>query len=202
MKLETEPRINQGPGFYPSLLDILRKIAQVVNPLVDSDSTQAALLEQAAPPGASGHFYRNTAPAGWLKANGAAVSRTAYAALFAAIGTTYGVGDGSTTFNLPDARGEFLRGWDDARGVDVSRAFGSAQADAFQGHWHSAHSAADGVFGGSTVALLRSTGAGGVAASGAYAASNSATSDFINGTPRTAAETRPRNLAALACIKY
>lgn len=48
---------------------------------------------------------RSAAPAQWLACDGAAVSRTTYAALFAAIGTAYGIGDGSTTFNLPDARG-------------------------------------------------------------------------------------------------
>ncbi|MCK9131735.1 phage tail protein [Haemophilus influenzae] len=58
-------------------------------------------------------FARTTPPSGWLKANGAAVSRTTYAALFAAIGTTFGAGDGSSTFNLPDLRGEFVRGLDD-----------------------------------------------------------------------------------------
>ena len=81
-------------------------------------------------------FARSTAPAGWLKANGAAVSRTTYAALFAAIGTTFGVGDGSTTFNLPDMRGEFLRGWDDARGVDSGRGFGSWQDSDNKSHSH------------------------------------------------------------------
>ena len=55
---------------------------------------------------------------GWLKANGAAVSRTAYGDLFAKIGTVFGSRDGSTTFNLPDLRGEFIRGWDNGRGVD------------------------------------------------------------------------------------
>ena len=55
-------------------------------------------------------FAGSTAPTGWLLCNGSAVSRTDYAALFAVIGTTYGVGDGSTTFNLPDMRGEFPLG--------------------------------------------------------------------------------------------
>ncbi len=59
-------------------------------------------------------------PAGFLACNGAAVSRTAYARLFSRISTTFGVGDGSTTFNLPDLRGEFIRGWDSGRGVDTS----------------------------------------------------------------------------------
>ena len=95
------------------------------------------------PSGAVLYFAGRTAPAGWLKANGAAVSRTAYAALFAAIGTTYGAGDFLNTFNLPDLRGEFLRGWDDGRGVDTGRGFGSAQAHALQSHQHGLAMAAD-----------------------------------------------------------
>ncbi|WP_165678771.1 phage tail protein [Metapseudomonas otitidis] len=83
-------------------------------------------------------FARSTPPAGWLKANGAAVSRTTYAALFAAIGTTYGAGDGSTAFNLPDLRGEFIRGWDNGRGVDANRGFGTAQAGQNESHSHGA----------------------------------------------------------------
>lgn len=59
---------------------------------------------------------------------GASMRRAAYASLFAAIGTTYGAGDGATTFALPDLRGEFVRGFDDGRGVDVGRSFGSSQA--------------------------------------------------------------------------
>ena len=81
-------------------------------------------------------FAMNTAPTGWLKANGAAISRTTFSALFDAIGTTFGAGDGSTTFNLPDMRGEFPRGWDDGRGVDSGRSFGSAQLDQMQSHDH------------------------------------------------------------------
>lgn len=79
-------------------------------------------------------FARNLAPSGYLKCNGAEISRTTYAALFAAIGTRFGAGDGSTTFNVPDLRGEFIRGWDDARGVDSSRVLGSWQDG--QNLWH------------------------------------------------------------------
>ena len=61
----------------------------------------------------------STAPTSYLYCNGAAISRTTYADLFASIGTTYGVGDGSTTFNLPDFRGRFLRGYDGARSAEV-----------------------------------------------------------------------------------
>jgi len=72
-------------------------------------------------------FVGGSIHTGFLKANGAAISRTAYAVLFAEIGTVYGVGDGTTTFNLPDSRGEFLRGFDDGRGIDAGRALGSFQ---------------------------------------------------------------------------
>jgi microcystin-dependent protein len=78
----------------------------------------------------------NVAPLGYLKANGAAISRTTYSALFAVIGTTFGAGNGSTTFNLPDLRGEFIRGWDDSRGIDNSRAFASVQASTNLSHNH------------------------------------------------------------------
>jgi hypothetical protein len=57
------------------------------------------------------YFANSTVPTGWLQCNGAAVSRTTYANLYAAIGTVYGSGDGSTTFNLPDTRGQFIRSW-------------------------------------------------------------------------------------------
>ena len=86
-----------------------------------------ALLEDASPAGLVAYFARTNAPTGWLKANGAAVSRTTYADLFAAIGTTFGAGNERTTFNLPDLRGEFVRGLDDGRGIDSSRVLGSWQ---------------------------------------------------------------------------
>lgn len=81
----------------------------------------------ATPAGAIQFFAMEIAPVGWLKANGAEVSRTLYANLFAAIGTTFGAGDEKTTFNLPDLRGEFLRGWDDGRAIDNGRILGSWQ---------------------------------------------------------------------------
>lgn len=128
---------------------------------------------------------RSSAPSGWLKANGAAVSRSTYAALFAVVGTTYGVGDGATTFNLPDLRGEFLRGWDDARGVDSGRALGSAQADAFKAHNHGTHK-----YSGSL------TGSTEYSSNLKYMDAN-VPEDTVGG-----AETRPRNIALLAVIKF
>ena len=123
----------------------------------------------------------NTAPTGYLKANGALISRTTYAALFSAIGTVFGVGDGSTTFALPDLRGEFMRGWDDARGIDSGRAIGTAQADELKSHTHTQTWGA-----GSSLFLQNS----GQVASGGQTGATGGT------------ETRPRNVALLACIKF
>lgn len=130
------------------------------------------------------------APSGFLKCNGQLVSRTTYASLFAAIGTTYGAGDGSTTFAVPDLRGEFIRCLDDGRGVDTGRAIGSAQQDAFQGHHHNT-TALGFVAGGAAFAGGTNANTGAV---------TDAKSDGVNGTPRVGAETRPRNVALLACI--
>ena len=93
-------------------------------------------LPQAVPTGSVHMMATTTAPSGYLKCNGAAVSRTTYADLFTIIGTTHGAGDGSSTFNVPDLRGEFVRGWDDSRGVDSGRSFGSSQSDANKQHNH------------------------------------------------------------------
>jgi microcystin-dependent protein len=84
-----------------------------------------------------------TVPSGYLECDGAAVSRSTYSDLFSAIGETWGAGDGSSTFNTPDLRGEFVRGWaSDRRGdgadpaSDTGRAFASSQAEAFKEHRH------------------------------------------------------------------
>jgi len=87
-------------------------------------------------PGVILAYGGNTVPDGWKECNGQALSRTTYSKLFSVIGTTYGAGDGKTTFNVPDLRGEFIRGWDHGRGVDSGRAFGSWQADELKSHTH------------------------------------------------------------------
>ena len=85
------------------------------------------LLNSVNPAGRIAWFATSTNPIGWLVANGQAVSRTTYSRLFAAIGTSYGSGNGTTTFNLPDLRGEFIRGADLGRGVDPGRQQGTVQ---------------------------------------------------------------------------
>lgn len=67
-------------------------------------------------------FAGTAAPYGYVICDGSAVSRTEYASLFAAIGTSHGSGNGSTTFNLPDYRGRFLRGVDGLAGLDPDKA--------------------------------------------------------------------------------
>lgn len=126
----------------------------------------------------------NTAPSGFLECDGSAISRTTYSDLFAEISTTFGVGDGSTTFNIPDLRGEFVRGWDNSRGVDSGRSFGSTQTDELKAHTHDV--AGQNITGSSPYASLASN-----------FNSSSATTTSTGGS-----ETRPRNLALLPCIKY
>lgn len=86
--------------------------------------------------GMVGLFPVNTLRPGWVKANGAAISRTAFARLFGYYGTTYGAGDGVATFNVPDYRGEFPRFFDDGRGLDTGRVITSVQAGGVLAHTH------------------------------------------------------------------
>lgn len=71
----------------------------------------------------------SSAPTGWLDCDGSAVSRSTYADLFTAIGTTYGVGDGSSTFNIPDIRGRTVCGKDNMGGTAANRLTSSATID-------------------------------------------------------------------------
>ncbi len=108
---------------------------------LEADNVQQAIVELSArgsglPAGAVQAFAMNTPPSGWLKCNGEAVSRTTYSDLFTAIGVAYGEGDGSTTFNVPDLRAEFIRGWDDGRGIDTNRSIGSTQENLNKEHSH------------------------------------------------------------------
>lgn len=135
-------------------------------------------------------FARNSPPTGWLRCNGADVSRTTYDRLFSAIGTTFGPGDGSTTFGLPDMRGLFMRGWDDGVGRDPGRIFGSQQGEDIGAHNHILQTitAGGGGVDGFTLAPV-TNGALGII-------SETNIADFGGN------ETRPKNVAMLYCIKY
>ncbi|MDD1980007.1 tail fiber protein [Pseudomonas asiatica] len=171
----------------------------------------------AAPPGQVGHFALSAPPAGWLKRNGAAVSRTAYAALFAAIGTTFGPGDGSTTFNLPDDRELIDRAWTDGlNSADAGRALFSAQSGQIESHDHTGTASTTGSH-SHTVTMTRErvladfTTTGGNAVYGDQ--QSDGTQTLTSGTSGSHThtltinasggnETRMANRAYLACIKY
>ena len=111
--------------------------AKIANGAVTQDKLNSSVT--LVPTGAIMPFAMNSAPSGWLAADGTAVSRTTYAALFAAIGTTYGAGTGGTTFNLPDLRGIFVRGINSQTisGVTYSGTLATKQGDSVGPHTHS-----------------------------------------------------------------
>jgi microcystin-dependent protein len=122
----------KGDIIEATAADTVARLAVGANDTVlTADSSTATGLKWVAPSGVPVGFVMmfaaDTAPTGFLKANGAAISRTTYANLFTAIGTTFGVGDGSTTFNVPDLRGYFVRGWADNGSIDSGRTFGTTQ---------------------------------------------------------------------------
>lgn len=163
---------------------------QLINISIPSDAR--------VPAGAIVYFPANTPPTGYVKANGALLSRTTYAALWAfaqASGNIvasdgewtegkFSPGDGSTTFRIPDERGNFIRGWDDSRGIDPGRAIGSFQADALKAHEHTTTAGASARADNFEEGWYPAYDAG---------AKTGSTGDT---------ETRPRNTARLACIKY
>ena len=151
-------------------------------------------------------------PAGWLICDGREVSRQDYADLFAVIGTSFGAGDGSTTFNIPDLRGQFLRGVDSpgtqrgAANVDPDgsiRTVGSSQSDAFQNHVHNM-TKLRGLSGtkGNNVYPTVGIGSGWKDATEGLNYWRSPSEWQGNGTPRTASETRPVNICVNFMIKY
>ena len=178
--------------------------ASNVQEAVDQLNQEVAV---AAPPGVVMTFATPTVPTGWLEANGAAISRTTYSALFGAIGTTFGDGDGSTTFNLPDLRGEFLRGWDNGRGVDSGRAFGSFQADENKEHNHGGSVGSVGTHRHSVTAARenRQWRGDGFTTAGVNESFNSGSggshSHSLSIDNAGGNESRPRNIALLVCIK-
>ena len=125
------------------------------------------------------------APPGAIALEGTEVDRGLYPRLFAAIGTGYGAGDGSATFNLPDLRGEFIRGWDKGRGVDPGRVFGSSQASANREHEHRY-----GSYGPGPSNYLTGDGRW-------WSGPTTGTTASSGGS-----ESRPRNVAMLYCCRY
>jgi len=185
-----------GVSWAGSAYQLINYQNQPPPPVTDASTLNGRTAIQLVPPGAVMAFAMASAPDGWLICDGRAVLRSAFLNLFAAIGTTWGAGDSVSTFNLPDFRGEFLRGGDLGRGIDPGRAIGSWQADQFKSHTHS-----DGVYQyllkppyASSLTGTDNTGSGSEQAVGV---GDGGPMLSVGGT-----ETRPRNMAVLFCIKY
>lgn len=151
-------------------------------------------------------FAGTSAPADYVKANGALLNRASFPQLWeyanssgniaasdgAWVKGEFSPGNGSTTFRVPDYRGEFMRAWNDDASIDTGRAIGSAQADLFKLHRHPILGWASSGFDpdGGAAAVLADT-------NGTNLGNQTNTVRDEGGT-----ETRPRNLAALFCIRY
>jgi microcystin-dependent protein len=161
----------------------------------------------AGPPGAIIAFAGTSAPTGWLACQGQLVSRTTYAALFAAIGTTWGAGDGSTTFGLPDLRGVFLRGTGtNATGSSsgaVGPAVGGYATDTYLNHTHTASQASHNhTYTYFQAAGSTASGVGGQTPSSTSGTTSSATPAITVDTSTTGGtETKPKNYGILYIIK-
>ena len=159
-------------------------------------SLYSAISNISSPAGSVMSFASSTPPSGWVECDGSALSRTTYVALFTAIGTTYGTGDGSTTFNLPDLRGEFLRGWDNGRGVDSGRALGSWQ-DASKISSNIIRNTDQGLY------IILSNTENTESHTLSTGQSHATLSSVGNTNPaRTIESLRPRNKSVMYCIKY
>jgi len=164
-----------------------------------------AQINALVPPGTVVPFAGGVTPPGWLLCDGAALDRTAYAALFGAIGTAWGAPD-AATFNLPDLRGRFLRGVDHGATQDpdaatrgpskangnAGDAVGSVQGDDFKGHSHTNPPEGGFIINGTTTVQVAGYTGG--------------TSGIFNMSYATGSsggwETRPRNAAVNYIIKY
>ena len=182
-----------GDTVTPTKLKTARTVSEIVNADIKSDaaiagSKLATAAQQAlVPAGAVMAFAMNSAPSGWLAADGTAVSRSTYATLFAAISTTYGAGDGSTTFALPDLCGYFVRGSGTNADATASGTFGAKQADSIGAHNHDLPTTTNASPGGGV-----QLGSGSLTGSAAT---------YQTGT-NIGTETRPKNIAMLYCIKF
>jgi len=182
---------------------------------------------QMAPAGMIGTFAGSNAPTGWLKANGAQVAKDAYPALYAAVGDLYtpaGQAPSAGSFFLPDLRGLFPRFWDDGRGNDAGRSLGSNQGDQLAAHTHSGRTADagdhahDSSFGEGNKHIAAAPYGMSEHRPGGRNAGSSGGIDYDNFAWQTSTdgrhahdfttgasggnETRPKNVALLACIKY
>lgn len=154
-------------------------------------------LEEAAPVGSILAMALATPPTGWLEADGSAISRTTYAALFAALSTVYGAGDGATTFNLPDYRGRFLRGWAHGQTTDPDKATRTDRGDGTTGD------AVGTKQGSQNLAHTHSITYASLTDGAAYPGTRDTSNLYPKNTGSSGgSESRPININVMYCIKY
>lgn len=200
----------QGAGIWPDC-DDKTQLLQAIESLITGGGSGGGGIVTGSEIGTVSAFAMPTPPTGWLVCDGSAISRTEYADLFATIGTLWGHGDEVSTFNLPDPRGEFVRGFDDGRGVDSGRVFASAQLDQMQKITGSAGFAGSGggdrpinVEEGAFIDGGEVTGGGfGFEKNGGFTPAWHGLEFDSSASPaaRTGNETRPRNIAMTYAIK-
>lgn len=164
-----------------------------------SDGTNVYLIGNYTPAGSIIAWGGTTAPSGYVACDGTAISRSTYSALFKAIGTTWGSGNGTTTFNTPNLQGYFLRGSGTSTYDPSSpRAVGTGQADSFKSHTHtdSGHNHSYNYFNTGSIAGAGSS----YTLPTSYTAASTGTG-YANIQNTGGAETRPVNVAVLYCIK-
>lgn len=182
-----EDWLNDWDGFFGRLLTVAG--IQPNGTVDDATSSQyydalLSLLNSRCPTGSLVQSFGLLNDPSLLLCDGSAKSRSEFANLFSVIGTTYGSGDGSTTFNIPEARGEFLRCADMSRGIDLNRVLGSSQLDQIASHDHGYLIASSPDSAGSYV-----YGRGGGISGTGYVQKNGGT------------ETRPRNISVVTYIR-
>lgn len=209
--------VKRGYDIDDKIEDMLVNIRARLDGIIDwTDSSATALnlktsvVNDIFPVGTVLAYGGATAPNNFLICDGSAISRTTYSALFSKFSTTFGGGDGSSTFNIPDTRGIFIRGagvngtLTNANGTAFSATFGSYENDKMQGHVHKQNANETGKFisvsGGGTFNV--STGGGGLHNVGTTYTNAATVADGTNGTPRTGEETNPANLALNHIVKY
>lgn len=184
---------------YESLID-----ANTSTPSLTSASwARMNAIDSQVPTGSVHQFAHNPGTlAGYLYCDGRAVSRTDYARLFAAIGTQYGAGDGSTTFNVPDFRGMFLRGFSDGQTTwDPSRVFATRQASANKSHAHEVGTASAGGHTHPFTVVAYNTDSGGVGALTGGANSGSWDGEFDGTTGYSGAHSHPATCSPVGDVE-
>jgi microcystin-dependent protein len=191
------PKIASAAVSTAKLADAAITTVKVADGNITLAKLATALQGAFCPTGMVSPFAMTAVPSGWLACDGTPVSRATYATLYTTIGNTHGVGDGTTTFNLPDYRGRFLRGLDGSAvrdpdnatrtamntGGNTGNAIGSVQGDQVGPHTHA-------------ISTLSAAGASGTPAAGSGITSALASTNS-NGT----SESRPINAYVAYFIK-